>query len=753
MTKMINIPARLHSVEKGNIVAGASEIYDDTQAKQQNVINSDLISASSSMQAAIEAILLLIPSAASALNQLADKAFVNSSISTDTATFRGTYNLVSDLHLTVAATHAQIATALGTAISTADNNDYAFVQVPTADATPTEIKVTERYKFNGEAWAYEYTLNNSGFTSAQWAAINSGITAALVLKLIDLPTAAELATSLAAKANASEMSVTPGTGGNAGKTTIQLKSGTSATVLTDTLINVTYADLVTLRNGGNLVKGQFYRITDFVTTVNPSLTEVRSAGHAFDIIVQALDTDVLCEDAHAIQHAGDTYFQNSRLEAWQLKYSLDNDTTRFEWADSTNGKGVIWRMVDEHDNDVPYDFKNIQYKRYITENRDGIVVNNTLITNATNGHLTKRAVTTLALIYGESITYQNYAHYITQGTSENGKPVLGSTLSGTYIGYDLETTVAIDSNAYYLEIAISRNNYPIYIKLTNNIVWCYTFHQYDTENGSVDISLTDGKINANTIREWDEDGKLHLNKIVFCVYDTSQEYSIYNNLFGCECRQVTIGQRAINNISEGRLMRSTIGSGTVGNTFEETVTCIVCGFSFQNNVLRAQTVGIIAEYSFTKNICFVNFLICGHSITESQFVNSTLRVSLGDSIQAVQFFTVQDTSLGSNFNICHFVFVLNNKWGSNYVGISAFYIYHVTVDKDYLRDCTFEQNRYLTLTSNQTTSSSNVLKNIKVCQGVGRGTAEAGRVTISHDTVNDDFLTEYKPVNSVIVNV
>ena len=201
-------------------------------------------------------------------------------------------------------------------------------------------------------------------------------------------------------------------------------------------------------------------------------------------------------------------------------------------------------------------------------------------------------------------------------------------------------------------------------------------------------------------------------------------------------------------------MRSTLGQGTVGNTFEETTALIVCGRSFQNNVIRAQTVGIIAEYSFNKNICFVNYLICGNTIIESQFVDSTLRVSLGDSIQAVQFFTVQDVSLGSNWNICHFISVLgSSKFGSNYVGISAFYLDHVTVDKDYLRACTFEQNKYLTLTSNQTTSSSNELKYIKVCQGVGRGTAKAGRVTISHDTVNDDFLTEYKPVNSVIVNV
>jgi hypothetical protein len=123
----------------------------------------------------------LIPSQASAQNQLADKAFVNSSIATATATFRGTYNLVSDLSLTTSATQQQIAAALATKMAalsiTPDTNDYAFVQVPAADATPTVIARVDRYKFNGTAWAYEYSLNNSGFTAAQWAAINSGITA------------------------------------------------------------------------------------------------------------------------------------------------------------------------------------------------------------------------------------------------------------------------------------------------------------------------------------------------------------------------------------------------------------------------------------------------------------------------------------------------------------------------------------------------------------------------------------------------
>ena len=96
----------------------------------------------------------LIPSDASTSNQLATKE----DVSTSSATFRGTYNLVSDLNLTTAATHADIETALGSAISTADNNDYSNVQIPVDDTTPTRIASVDKYKSNGTAWSYEQTI-------------------------------------------------------------------------------------------------------------------------------------------------------------------------------------------------------------------------------------------------------------------------------------------------------------------------------------------------------------------------------------------------------------------------------------------------------------------------------------------------------------------------------------------------------------------------------------------------------------------
>lgn len=60
------------------------------------------------------------------------------------------------------------------------------------------------------------------------------------------------------------------------------------------------------------------------------------------------------------------YFQNSNLSAWKVWYCLDNDKSRFAWADNVNGKGVIYRLIDEWNNDVCYDFKNIQFVRKLT---------------------------------------------------------------------------------------------------------------------------------------------------------------------------------------------------------------------------------------------------------------------------------------------------------------------------------------------------------------------------------------------------
>lgn len=113
----------------------------------------------------VEEIQSVIPAQASSQNKLADKNFVNSSIATNTAYFRGTFNSVAEL---------QAYSGEKTP------NDYAFVIIYDEVIT-TQVKAYDRYKLNEQLqWAYEFELNNSSFTAEQWAAITSGITSGLV---------------------------------------------------------------------------------------------------------------------------------------------------------------------------------------------------------------------------------------------------------------------------------------------------------------------------------------------------------------------------------------------------------------------------------------------------------------------------------------------------------------------------------------------------------------------------------------------
>lgn len=98
-----------------------------------------------------------------------------------------------------------------------------------------------------------------------------------------------------------------------------------------------------LSENSNLIPGACYRITDYVATINNNHSYyLRSANHPFDIIVQALDNKTLSEDAKAIQHEGDTYFSQSDLRTWQLKYSLSPNLNKYSWS-LTEARDQMWK--------------------------------------------------------------------------------------------------------------------------------------------------------------------------------------------------------------------------------------------------------------------------------------------------------------------------------------------------------------------------------------------------------------------------
>lgn len=114
-----------------------------------------------------------IPSTTSSSNQLADKAFVNSSIANMAANY-----VTSDAQGDNFATRAALLVGpyyYKGASYTPTNNDYALVE-----SDENHNSATTRYMYDGVQWNFQYVVNNSPFSQAQLDAINSGITAAKV---------------------------------------------------------------------------------------------------------------------------------------------------------------------------------------------------------------------------------------------------------------------------------------------------------------------------------------------------------------------------------------------------------------------------------------------------------------------------------------------------------------------------------------------------------------------------------------------
>ncbi len=130
-----------------------------------------------------------IPSSTSADNQLADKAFVNSSIN-NMAAFYITYNTQGDAFSTRADLLNATTFYSGGKERVPTQNDYATVLAD--DSQPKGVDgtyPTTRYSYqtdtqngtypNGQ-WDFQYVVNNTSLTQAQVDAINSGITKELV---------------------------------------------------------------------------------------------------------------------------------------------------------------------------------------------------------------------------------------------------------------------------------------------------------------------------------------------------------------------------------------------------------------------------------------------------------------------------------------------------------------------------------------------------------------------------------------------
>ena len=361
--------------------------------------------------------------------------------------------------------------------------------------------------------------------------------------------------------------------------------------------SVTHAELKNLRDTNNLSAGQWYRITDYLTTVAND-TEARSAGHPFDLLVVATSPNTLSEEARAIKSSRDTddYFADVNLSAWKVWYCLDNDATRFAWADTENGKGVIWRMVDEWQNDCPYDFKNVQFKRYLASTSNEVIeadINGQYY--AYNGEMNNVEIADEEdFVWAYTFTLidedDQWVDYSVRGEGTLGEePEFGWAYLRQFKNGKCEynhirnvyTAVTIDDEQYR---ALMLNNIVLISTISEDFGLSGEMQLNDFGSGNYNITLKDNP-------EQNHFGNKCYNNIVGTFGNTFGN-DCYHNTFGNNFRWNTFGNGCVYNTFGNNCDSNTSGNGCVYNTF---------GNGCYNN-----TFGNDCDYNTFGNGCYGN---------------------------------------------------------------------------------------------------------------------------------------------------
>lgn len=374
-----------------------------------------------------------------------------------------------------------------------------------------------------------------------------------------------------------------------GNITIQGGGGGVAQLMT----NVTYNELVALRDSASLVPGMYYRITDYETETSSANT--MSAHHPFDIVVMALSKDTLSEDARAMQSERDIdgYFTNSNLGAWELKYCLDNDINRFSWAvapssiidvDLTDLElGVVSAFLNG-----TFLYEGVSFYRWDFTFEGMTVCFFTTTENPSVGENTVIYLLEVGEILGEAAIVD------TKTTTEKGKGVVYHMVD------EKQNDVPYDFKNIMFTRKLTNGQYD---DVNGVDEFVYTFNLAD-ESGNLDFSLyglcnsnvmlpASSTLNNNVFLNHTGDARCMSNKFgTYCLNNTFGNFALFNtfgdycsnNLFGEDCGENSFGNDCYDNIF-GNSFNGNKMDGGYGNVFGDTCWGNIIGTSFNDNRL------------------------------------------------------------------------------------------------------------------------------------------------------------------------
>ena len=363
---------------------------------------------------------------------------------------------------------------------------------------------------------------------------------------------------------------------------LQENGGGSGGGTAELMVNVTYDELVALRDNSQLVPGQKYRMTDYETMTSTAGTQ--SAGHPFDLVLTAIGVNALDEKCSAIHSARDTegYFANSKLELWELRYCLDNDQARFSWA-AGSGRFLTVNLFDTYINFLYIgrtELYGTEYSEWSVNLEGEELLVYTISDNPSAGD-------EVLFDFGDGEMF----------SMGEAVGVSGSDVPGKGVIYRLVDERGNDLSYDFKNIMFTRKLTDGELDLENGVdSFVYTFHEVDDNGNFVDASIYDVAVHGNVIGAACPLGYNMLNDSVFfgacygnviagdftyntCMYgfvsnriEAGCEYNIFGkwfeyNIVGSMFYENTIGNYFSNNIVDGYFYGNTVGDHCSDNRF------------------------------------------------------------------------------------------------------------------------------------------------------------------------------------------
>lgn len=490
-------------------------------------------------------------------------------------------------------------------------------------------------------------------------------------------------------------------------------------------IKVTYNELVKLRDNSQLIPGAFYRIIDYEFTFSSS--NVKNAGHQFDIVLVALNENKLAEEGWAMEHPTEVYDVTFAMGEGPSRKCyvahMSEDEINLIDVETLLGIPILLSELENVDEINKTAITGISYE---TLNRENLLYNYFQNSNLSAWKVwycldnDKSRFNWAKQNRNDIPSYMNNAYVVTSimndseqtliivrnKDKDNDNNNIGVKLYAYDVIYD-ETDFEINLTLYTIEESINIGTMPVYIFYNHSFV-------KDSDINVIDIhkyKYINGKgVIYRLIDEYNNDCCCDFKNYMFKDNDYMTDYKYILN-----GNQVHDNKICIDNHKTIKYLPNISLSGDyiIFNTIVNSTSIHLGNGSVNvdyNNIINCTRVQV-------NNECYSNILKgCDSMRFYTYLYTSTLinAAQIEALYETKNIYIVNCTNI--NLQSCECITMFN----CNYVNFLKNYIYNL-----FAKDI-----KYIIITSDSTTSFSSPIKYVEILPGI-EGVDYSNRITIT----------------------